>query len=507
MKKHHRSCGFVVVLALVAGCKVRGESSEALGIQSKANETAECRARFEGFAPGHGLFAAGADVPASIRERFTLATVLANGLGRGGRPASDDDLKAALKGWLAQWESGAYAPDDFWRDAQGPLLGLDYVGPKALPKATGLHHALGLDESSWDGSPADLPFPLVAVVNRLDLWTGDPADAGETRLVFGHARKTMLVILELKNPPIPAQSMAEGHVACVAESRGAPAAELVKYWGCRWRQIGVSPAFDTDLGALLDDVTNPAAAQAFSFASDGVIKPGTDRGGRIRTDDFLTSLGWELREFKIQDARIKPTTAKQALSLGNLLSPPKSFEQDVKTNALRIADGQAIDGFFPFQRGQGEHVSRGSSTAWAGMYEDTYKPAFDKAFKAAPEGDPLVTCVAQGTSLPGPIRALVNQQATPKAKFHAAALNGLRLASCTGCHNHPAAGTLAEGSDPTSGKFMHVDTHGQVSAFVTAELPERQAFLEKAVCDPNPTFVTTKCFDLNGAFPARQITQ
>ncbi len=482
--------------AFLAGCKARTDSgSEVASIKSKANESAACQTEFAGFDASRGLLVTPKDLPAAVASRYSLPTLLANALGSNGKPAHDAALRTALKDWFTRWETGAYQPDDLWRDQQGPLVGLDFRPGAGLLPATGLLKALGLKE--WDGNPSALPFKMVSVVNRLDLWNGERNDAGETRVIFGVPKQTFMVILEYRNPEVPELSQSAGHKACT-EAAAASGNLAIKYWACRWQQIGTARdgAFDASLIALLDDVTGPAAAQASSMAR-----------GQIRTNDFVTVLGWELREFKIQSGLIKASTAKQTLSIGNLSSPPAQFLADVESNVMRIADGQAIDGFFPYRRALGEHISQGGSVSWDGIYDDNYRAIFEKALKQAGESDPLVECLAQGTSLPPAIQEAVQQGSNTKERFHLAAMNSVRLASCAGCHNHEALGTLKDEDDESSENFMHVDAAGNVSAFLMNELPIREEFLKKAVCDPNPQFVSTRCFEQSDGFPPRQQVQ
>lgn len=486
------ACGSV----LLGGCKGRTEQgSEVASIKSQANESPACQKEFANFDGNRGLLIGTKAIPAPVAKRFTMAKLMADALGTANKPAADGNLRAALKGWLTQWESGAYKAEDLWRDEQGPLAGLDFKPGAGLLPATGLLKALGLEQ--WDGNPAALPFKMVSVVNRLDLWSGDPNDAGESRVVFGVPKKTFMVIFEYRNPAVPAQSASADHQACqkVFTDSGNL---LIKYWACRWQRVGsvARTAYAKELTALLDDVTGPAPAQTSSLVR-----------GQVRTNDFVTVLGWELREFKIQDGKIKPSTAKQTLSIGNLSSPPAPFMQDVQANALRIADGQAIDGFFPYRRGQGEHISQGGSISWDGLYDDTYRAVFEKEFARAGEANPLVACIANGTSLPPAIQEAVSQGADAKERFHIAAMNSIRMASCAGCHNHEALGTLKDDDNESSENFMHIDAAGNFSAFLTNELPGRKEFLQKAVCDPKPEFVSTRCFDQSGDFPPRQQVQ
>ncbi len=482
--------------ATFAGCKARNESgSEVASIKSKADESAACQTEFEGFDARRGLLITPNDLPAGVADRYSLPKLMAHALGSNGKAADDAALRTALKDWLSRWESGTYQPEDLWRDQQGPLVGLDFRAGSGLLPATGLMKAINLKD--WDGDPSALPFKLVSVVNRLDLWSGDRNDAGETRLIFGVPRKTFMVIFEYRNPPMPALSQSGDHKACMqaAASSGNLA---VKYWACRWQKVGTvrDGAFDAALNALLDDVTGPVPAQSSSMVR-----------GQVRTNDFVTVLGWELREFKIQSGLIKASTAKQALSIGNLSSPPADFLKDVESNVLRIADGQAIDGFFPYRRAFGEHISQGGSVSWDGIYDDNYRAVFEKALKQVGESTPLIECLAKGTSLPPAIQEAVNQGSNRKERFHLAAMNSIRLASCAGCHNHEALGTLKDDNDESSENFMHVDAAGNVSAFLTGELPGREDFLKKAVCDPNPQFVATRCFDQSEDFPPRQQVQ
>jgi len=158
----------------------------------------------------------------------------------------------------------------------------------------------------WDGVNAstldinNLPFRLLAVMNRLDLAKVSYASAngGETRFVFG-----------LLNPNTCTPAMGINQMTVIFEyGDTANQCSTIKSRAQEWLALDSlvlgSPAYMNVLKAITDDVTQaPGAAAALN---------------QLRTNDFaFDGLGvfdsWQLREFVVDSGSglLEPTTTKQ----------------------------------------------------------------------------------------------------------------------------------------------------------------------------------------------------
>jgi len=177
--------------------------------------------------------------------------------------------------------------------------------------------------TSWPKIPgtnkidlAQSPFRLLAIVNRVDLATGN--GAGEGRFVFGlhqgGSAQRMTVIFEYKLPASAARQV----------------------WAQRFHALGALP-FGATYNARLQMITDEYAGRG--------ANPGGVNGsalGQLRTNEFL-NVPWQLREFQLvsgNPARLQITTTKQ--------TPDESFDGTqqlasyVSGNAQGILAGTAL---------------------------------------------------------------------------------------------------------------------------------------------------------------------
>ncbi|MCY1054753.1 hypothetical protein [Nannocystis sp. SCPEA4] len=153
------------------------------------------------------------------------------------------------------------------------------------------------------------PFRLLAIVNRIDLARrgkggggygggigGDFLDAGEGRFVFGLVLPDGYKIEGYNKPGVldeKTNCMLTPFTVIFEYKIDRPGCEKVRDWAQQWRALDTLP-FGSTYNAALQDITD-------QFTAAGVSP---DRGngsalGQLRTNDFLMTFPWQMREHQL----------------------------------------------------------------------------------------------------------------------------------------------------------------------------------------------------------------
>jgi hypothetical protein len=170
----------------------------------------------------------------------------------------------------------------------------------------------------------NLPFRLLAIVNRMDLGKSSPyggGQAGETRFVFGLLQSCsfapMTVIFEY----------GDTGASCIAQKARANS------WKALDSLVLGSPAYLTALKALTDTVTLPGVAPA---------KVNGSALNQLRTNEVaLTGFNWDFREFVLNSGtlNLRYDTLKQT---PNRTAPPTNFNPSATLDAYMQQNANAI---------------------------------------------------------------------------------------------------------------------------------------------------------------------
>jgi hypothetical protein len=167
------------------------------------------------------------------------------------------------------------------------------------------------------------PFRLIAIANRMDERTTNPAVArGEGRLVFaltdGSAddgashTMPMTVIFEY----------------LLSEDRS------IKEWAEAWHKLGTFPAFDEDYKSALEGVTK-------GFTERGVRKNGINGSAlfHIRTNENALNWIWQLREFGLSsDGQLKQELVRNTPA--EALNGSPALVRWVQANSVAVKSGR-----------------------------------------------------------------------------------------------------------------------------------------------------------------------
>ncbi|QEY17057.1 hypothetical protein D0C16_14370 [Cellvibrio sp. KY-GH-1] len=284
----------------------------------------------------------------------------------------------------------------------------------------------------WDGVNAQtlnldqLPFRLLAIVNRIDLATIPAYGAstankpGEIRFVFGLVQRN-------------GSQCSAAPMTAIFEYRDATSScsglkDLANKW-LNLDSIGVQ--FGRNSANYRD---------ALKAITDTVTAPNANKLNQLRTNDIAFGSPWQLREFVISGGKLSPTTIKQTpnpVQFQATTAPGAATTKDyLQQNANGIlCENYTVPETIGTQRFLGASTDYGFSTTWP-ITPDVVPASFPTCYKSSVTN-------TNGTTLDTRIKSEVR---------HKFALN-----TCDACH-----------SGETRTGFVHIDwaTRG-LSGFMT----------------------------------------
>lgn len=203
------------------------------------------------------------------------------------------DMSAFTTGWLNEWvnvkEINGF-PSDRPNESRAEAVNERILCPwlKRSPGTDCNADCTVCKSSKLDMSVA--PFRLIAIANRMDERTTNPAVArGEGRLVFA------LTDGPGDDPASHSMPMTVIFEYLLSEDRS------VKEWAETWHKLGTYPAFDEDYKSALESVTK-------MFTERGARKNGVNGSAlfHVRTNENALNWIWQLREFGLTpDGQLK----------------------------------------------------------------------------------------------------------------------------------------------------------------------------------------------------------
>ncbi|CAM4367434.1 hypothetical protein G4177_01740 [Corallococcus sp. ZKHCc1 1396] len=316
---------------------------------------------------------------------------------------------AFVREWLKQWEAPRTI-NGFVNPPRGNIV------PKLITPWPKL--------ASGELNLAKSPFKLIAIVNRLDLAGGNPAygagNAGEGRFIFAATQGTgsscytvpFLVILEY----------GVDKTGCVA----------LKAYAQQWQALSSLTPGSATYNAALENLTEQFAKRDLSPR-----KPNRSSINQVRTNEEWLAQPWELREFRLWNSQINPSSFSTTPPpiLGLLNSHTVAQTPDRKPSVKST--------LFP------SYVNATAPSIVAGAY------TVPLAWTASPfrSGRAIVTSTSANPLNPPfwslPPASIPNRQAR-----HVFSLN-----TCDGCHG-----------DEIGTHFTHVDWNGALSPFLSGPL-------------------------------------
>ncbi|MEZ4401108.1 MAG: hypothetical protein R3B06_13875 [Kofleriaceae bacterium] len=319
------------------------------------------------------------------------------------------------------------------------------------------------------------PFPAISSVqfiplglfNRFDLAPADGANCGEYRIIFGMSSQTpaiagrALIIFEgiLANP-----NPAAGIDACL------PVAQF-------WRSLASERNPDLVAarlerfyftGSEIAGFPPVVAAQSYGLARG---LSATHGAGQIRTNFFIDSIEWQLREFKLR----RTCTDSADASTCRLV-----FEHvPVKANP---GDELFAGGHRQSPSFQSQFVAQVPRLLGTNVNALSIAPAeqFDEYESVSSRAEVLYDRVTEGS-----FRAAIANRLGALASFLTPTdvLNRASTQTCAGCHqqtnNLPLGGGMVW---PPSLEFTHIDENLRLSPALTQQfLPHRQRVLENFI--------------------------
>ena len=316
-----------------------------------------------------------------------------------------------------------------------------------------------------------IEFVPLGLFNRFDLAPADGSNCGEYRIVFGMQSRTpsiagrALIIFE---GALPNPTPSAGIDACLPVAR---------FWQALSTDTSATSRADKLERFYFDGTAVPGfppvvAAHSYGLALGATAAHGA---GQVRTNFFIDSIEWQLREFKLRRTctdSADPATCRLAFA-----------HVTVKANPGE----ELFAGFHPKSASfRSQFVAQVSRLVGASVNALSIAPGdqFNEYESVSSRADVNYNNVAT-TPVMGDVETKLRQLGSSLTSFDI--LNRATTQTCAGCHqqssNVPLGGGLIW---PASLEFTHIDENHRLSpALTTAFLPRRRIILE--------AFINARC--------------
>ena len=398
--------------------------------------------------------------------RFSFARVM-DQLRTTASVGSGQTSRALYQQWMRTFDASAASGD-----CDDPTIDPEHFG-LACPRLPEAKLAT-VDPFLPGGGPVE--FVPLGLFNRFDLAPADGSNCGEYRIVFGMQSRTpsiagrALIIFE---GALPNPTPAAGIDACLPVAR---------FW--QGLSTDPSPTSRADklerfyfAGTAVPGFPPVVAAHSYGLALGATAAHGA---GQVRTNFFIDSIEWQLREFKLRRTCTNssdPTTCRLA------------FEHvTVKANPGE----ELFAGFHPKSASfRSQFVAQVSRLTGASVNALSIAPGdqFNEYESVSSRADVNYNNVAT-TPVMADVEAKLRQLGSSLTSFDI--LNRATTQTCAGCHQQSSNVALGGGLVwPASLEFTHIDENHRLSpALTTAFLPRRRIILE--------AFINARCAPATG---------
>lgn len=308
-------------------------------------------------------------------------------------------------------------------------------------------------------------FVPLGLFNRFDLAPADGSNCGEYRIVYA---------MDSRSPVVPGRALIifEGVLPNPTPAAGIDAClPVAQFWQGLSRDpspFAVADQLEAFYfgGGAVPGFPALVSASAYGLADGATARPGA---GQIRTNFFIDSLEWQLREFKLR--RTCGASGSCALTFEHVTVKSNPAEELVFNSHPRSASFQS-QFLAQLPRLLGSNVSS-LSMAPSDLFNE-YESVSSRTtvdYVTGPFSPSLASAIeSRLRSLGSPLSSVdVLRRATTQ--------------TCAGCHQVSNRAFLGNGMVwPTSLEFVHIDENRRLSpALTTAFLPHRRRVLENFI--------------------------